>query len=100
MPHVAGIAEDSPPGARISERRSEIFKSRYLPHLRSFPRVRELVQRAHEALPTDRLHRFGGGYCGTRLLQQLVDGRRDVLGAYLAEAGQCAEIQQRKGGHG
>lgn len=45
MPHVAGISEDSPEGAGISRRRREIFKSRYLPSIRPFPRVRELVER-------------------------------------------------------
>lgn len=45
VPHVAGISEDSPQGSRISDRRGDIFKSRYLPHLRPFPRVRELIER-------------------------------------------------------
>jgi HAD superfamily hydrolase (TIGR01509 family) len=45
MPAVAGIEEDSPEGKRVSTRRGEIFKERYLPTLRAFPRVRELVQR-------------------------------------------------------
>ena len=43
MPRVAGITEDEPLGKRISERRGEIFKSNYLPHLRPFPGARELV---------------------------------------------------------
>jgi HAD superfamily hydrolase (TIGR01509 family) len=45
MPHVAGIAADSPEGKRISTRRGEIFRDEYLPHLEAFPRVRELVER-------------------------------------------------------
>jgi HAD superfamily hydrolase (TIGR01509 family) len=45
MPHVAGIREDSAQGRRIAARRAEIFKTRYLPGIRPFPRVRELVQR-------------------------------------------------------
>lgn len=45
MPHVAGIAEDSPRGAAISGRRGDIFKARYLPAIAPFPRVRELVAR-------------------------------------------------------
>lgn len=45
MPHVSGITEDSDEGARIAGRRGAIFKSRYLPGLRPFPRVRQLVQR-------------------------------------------------------
>jgi HAD superfamily hydrolase (TIGR01509 family) len=43
MPEVAGITEDSPLGTTISERRGEIFKSKYLPHLTPFPGARELV---------------------------------------------------------
>ncbi len=45
MPAVAGIEEDSPEGKSVSKRRGEILKDRYLPTLRAFPRVRELVQR-------------------------------------------------------
>jgi HAD superfamily hydrolase (TIGR01509 family) len=45
MPAVAGIEEESPEGKRISQRRGEIFKARYLPALRAFPGVRELVER-------------------------------------------------------
>ena len=45
MPHVAGVREDSPDGSRISKRRGEIFRERYLPHLAAFPRVRDLVLR-------------------------------------------------------
>jgi HAD superfamily hydrolase (TIGR01509 family) len=45
MPHVAGIRADSREGSRISKRRGEIFRERYLPHLLAFPRVRELVLR-------------------------------------------------------
>lgn len=45
MPAVAGIGEESPQGSRISERRAEIFRTKYLPAVRSFPRVRELLER-------------------------------------------------------
>ena len=45
MPEVSAVTEDSPLGRRIGQRRSEIFKERYLPHVRPFPRVREFVQR-------------------------------------------------------
>jgi len=45
MPAVAGIEEDSPEGKQVSQRRGEIFKARFLPTLRAFPRVRELLQR-------------------------------------------------------
>jgi HAD superfamily hydrolase (TIGR01509 family) len=43
MPAVSGLTEDSPRGARISFRRREIFKEKYLPHLEAFPGSRELV---------------------------------------------------------
>jgi HAD superfamily hydrolase (TIGR01509 family) len=48
MPHVAGLGQDSEAGRRISERRGEIFKRRYLPGLRPFPGVRDLVARFAE----------------------------------------------------
>ena len=48
MPHVAGTREDSREGSRISKRRGEIFRERYLPHLAPFPRVRDLVLRFGE----------------------------------------------------
>ncbi len=48
LPEVAGISEDSPEGQKISQRRSEIFKERYLPHIRAFPCARELLQHMRE----------------------------------------------------
>jgi HAD superfamily hydrolase (TIGR01509 family) len=45
MPAVAGIEEDSEAGARIRDYRKAHFKAQYLPHLRPFPGVRELVER-------------------------------------------------------
>jgi len=45
MPAVSGIKEDSPEGRRIAARRAALFKSTWLPRLRPFPRVRELLQR-------------------------------------------------------
>ena len=45
LPYVSGFSESSSTGKRISERRAEIFKARYLPSLRGFPRVRDLVHR-------------------------------------------------------
>ena len=45
MPHVGGITEESREGTRISKRRGEIFRERYLPHIAPFPRVRDLLQR-------------------------------------------------------
>jgi HAD superfamily hydrolase (TIGR01509 family) len=45
LPHVAGISEETREGKRLSQRRGEIFKSDYLPHIAAFPRVRDLLQR-------------------------------------------------------
>lgn len=51
MPEVAGISDDSAQGARIAQRRADIFKKKYLPHIQSFPRVRELLERfLHDGL--------------------------------------------------
>ena len=45
MPEVIGVDSDSPEGKRIDERRTEIFRERYLPKLEPFPRVAELLAR-------------------------------------------------------
>ena len=44
VPHVSGLAPDSKAGRRIAKRRSEIFRTEFLPHLQPFPRVRDFVQ--------------------------------------------------------
>jgi HAD superfamily hydrolase (TIGR01509 family) len=49
LPALAGLTEDSKVGVRVSERRSKIFRERYLPNLRSFPKTRELLLRARQA---------------------------------------------------
>src|SRR5687768_4226571 len=41
MPHVSGLSDESPEGRRITERRKEIFTTRYLPTIRPFARVRD-----------------------------------------------------------
>ncbi len=43
LPEVSGIREDTPEGQAISKRRREIFKERYLPHLRPTRGARELL---------------------------------------------------------
>lgn len=43
LPELTGIEKDSADGEAISSRRSEIFRERFMPHLRPFPGVRELV---------------------------------------------------------
>ncbi|MDB4948922.1 MAG: hydrolase, haloacid dehalogenase-like family [Gemmatimonadetes bacterium] len=45
LPELTGIQEDSPEGKRITERRGEIFRTRYLPELRPFPHARALLLR-------------------------------------------------------
>jgi HAD superfamily hydrolase (TIGR01509 family) len=45
LPAAVGISKESEEGKKISEERGEIFKSRYLPHLRPFPEVRPLLER-------------------------------------------------------
>jgi HAD superfamily hydrolase (TIGR01509 family) len=48
MPAVSGIEDDSDTGARISEYRKQYFKAAYLPRLRPFPGVRDLIQRMRQ----------------------------------------------------
>lgn len=48
LPELTGIEQDSAQGKRLSERRSDILKERYIPTLRPFPRVRELLQRLRD----------------------------------------------------
>ena len=43
MPAVSGVSEESAEGQRISKRRREIFKTKYLPTLKPFPGARDLV---------------------------------------------------------
>ena len=45
LPRVTGLEEASADGARVLERRGEIFRSKYLPSLRAFPGARELLER-------------------------------------------------------
>jgi len=45
MPEVVGLGKETPEGSAISERRGEVFKSRYLPHIEPFPEVRALLER-------------------------------------------------------
>jgi len=45
LPAIAGLAEDSALGKRVSKRRSELFKAQHLPHLQAFPQVRALLQK-------------------------------------------------------
>lgn len=44
LPETIGVQKDSEEGKRISQRRKEIFKERYLPHLHAFPEAKELLE--------------------------------------------------------
>lgn len=48
LPELTGLEEESEEGARILERRGQIFRSRYLPGLRAFPGAVDLVRRMQE----------------------------------------------------
>lgn len=45
MPEVSGIEESSALGEKIAGCRGELFASKYLPSIKPFPQVRELLQR-------------------------------------------------------
>jgi HAD superfamily hydrolase (TIGR01509 family) len=45
LPRLTGVEEETAEGERISERRGEIFRERYLQHCEAFPRAGELVER-------------------------------------------------------
>jgi phosphoglycolate phosphatase-like HAD superfamily hydrolase len=45
MPEVSGVDESSQLGQQISNRRGEIFKTRYLPQLKPFVATRPLIER-------------------------------------------------------
>jgi phosphoglycolate phosphatase-like HAD superfamily hydrolase len=49
LPAVTGLPEEDPRAKRVGERRGEIFKARFLPSLRPFPRTREMLLRMREA---------------------------------------------------
>lgn len=44
LPETLNIQKDSEEGKKISKRRGEIFKERYLPTLKPFPKAHELLQ--------------------------------------------------------
>jgi len=80
MPRVSGLSDESPEGSRISERRREIFKTRYLPQLRAFPEVRALVERLKD---------------DGHMLVVASSAKRDELGALLDRAGVADLIEAR-----
>jgi HAD superfamily hydrolase (TIGR01509 family) len=48
LPKTIGIRHDSEQGKKLLERRSEIFRKKYLPRLRPLPGARALVLRVHD----------------------------------------------------
>lgn len=48
LPVAVGIEEDDPRGERLSKRRGEIFKEKYLRTLKPFPRTRDLLKRMRD----------------------------------------------------
>ena len=47
LPKLVHIDAESDQGKAVSETRSQILKSKYLPHLQGFPQVKELLTRFH-----------------------------------------------------
>jgi len=45
LPKLTGLTEESKEGARVLERRGEIFREKYLPSLAPFPHARELLEK-------------------------------------------------------
>lgn len=48
LPDVLNIQKDSEQGKKIVQRRKEIFKEKYLPTVKPFPKAKELLQRMHD----------------------------------------------------
>lgn len=48
LPEAIGVEKESPKGSAISERRSAIFKERYLSTIKPFPQTRALIERMQE----------------------------------------------------
>src|SRR5438270_12450722 len=48
LPKLVGVQKDSDQGKKLTEDWSKIFESDYLPHLKPFPKVRELLQRMRD----------------------------------------------------
>lgn len=78
MPRVAGIREESPEGQELKRVRGEIFRRDYLPRLRPFPRVRELLLRLRD----DGFERVVASSASDRDLGELLEqaGVRDLVG--------------------
>lgn len=52
IPEASGLEKDSPQAQAVSQTKKELFQKEYLPQLKPFPYVRELLQRwRHDGLP-------------------------------------------------
>ncbi|HEX8390794.1 MAG TPA: HAD family hydrolase [Longimicrobium sp.] len=49
LPELTGVDEEDEKGKQMKERRGEIFRERYLPTLKPFPRAAELLRRFSDA---------------------------------------------------
>jgi HAD superfamily hydrolase (TIGR01509 family) len=49
VPALTGWSKDDPRVEKLGQRRGEIFRQRYLPHIQPFPGTRELLTALHEA---------------------------------------------------
>jgi HAD superfamily hydrolase (TIGR01509 family) len=49
LPKTVGLRHDSEAGKKLIKRRSDIFREKYLPHLRALPGSRALVQRVRSS---------------------------------------------------
>jgi HAD superfamily hydrolase (TIGR01509 family) len=77
LPELTGLEEESDEGARILERRGEIFKKRYLEQVRPVPGVRDLLLRLREM----GMHLVVATSAGEPMLKPLLDaaGVRDLI---------------------
>ncbi len=48
LPKLANLDAESEQGKAVGETRSQILKSKYMPHLQGFPQVKELLTRLHD----------------------------------------------------
>lgn len=80
LPSLTGLEEASETGEKMKERRGEIFRERYLPSCRPFPRARELLERFRDD--------------GMQLVVATSASKDDM--AALLEAADVAELIQAK----
>src|SRR3982751_6583159 len=48
LPETTGVSPDSDEGEKISKRRGELFKAKFLAEVRPFPETREMLARMRE----------------------------------------------------